>query len=109
MKALADPPGEPPLRGRAAGATDVLAYVAGWAAPGRAKDSADAQRMVPEDARSAPNHHPSDSALVLRVMGGGGGQGWGQEPRDLGVLRLEAMGMPGTKEELNPEPWGTLA
>ena len=107
MKALADTPWGAAAVGRAAGATYVLADVAGWAAPGRAKDSADAQRMVPEDACSAPNHHSSDSARVLLVMGGGGGQGWGREPGDPGVPRLEAMGMPGTEEELNPEPWGS--
>ena len=86
--------------GQAAGTTDVLADAAGWATPGRAKSSADTQQMVPEDARSAPNHQPSDSAWVLLVMEGGG---TGLVPR------LEATGMPGTKEDPNPEPWGKLA
>lgn len=99
MKALAAPQGATAV-GQAAGTTDVLADAAGWATPGRAKGSADAQQMVPEDARSAPNHRPSDSAWVLLVMEGGG--------TEL-VSRLEATGMPGIKEDPNPEHWGKLA
>lgn len=84
MKALAAPQGATAV-GQAAGTTDVLADAAGWATPGRAKGSADAQQMVPEDTRSAPNHSPQilpGCSWLWRV----GGQSWSPGWRLRGCL-----------------------